>query len=157
MDEAEATVFMMTLLILAGLAVLWMAMHSRRRIREMEHRERLAMIERGLMPAPELDPLGFERRLGTPGDAAPPSRAASRFRSMGVIMVGIGLGLMMLISFAAGQPQIGLGIGGAFSLLGAAFVVNSLLSGRLDSQPTPSSAYQGPLRTERKEPPELPR
>ena len=36
MSGEEVTVFLMTLMILAGVAVLWMAMQSRRRIREME-------------------------------------------------------------------------------------------------------------------------
>ena len=49
---------------MAGVAVIWMAMQSRRQIREMEHRERLAMIERGLVPAPEVDPGAFDRRFG---------------------------------------------------------------------------------------------
>ena len=38
----------------------------------MEHRERLAMIERGLMPSPESDPGGFETAAGfTPPDGEP--------------------------------------------------------------------------------------
>ena len=64
MDAEEAVVLGMTVLILAGVAVLWMAMSNRRRFREMEHRERLAMIDRGLIPPPEVDPDGFERRAG---------------------------------------------------------------------------------------------
>jgi hypothetical protein len=124
----EVTVFLMTLMILAGVAVLWMAMQSRRRIREMEHRERLAMIEKGLIPPPELDPGLFERRSGL----APrlESQSAARSRSFGVIMIGLGLGLMLLISFASGEPDMGFGLGGAVMVLGAAFYVNSLLSAR---------------------------
>lgn len=146
MGEAEATVLMMTLLILAGVAVLGMAMHSRRRIREMEHRERLAMIERGLMPSPELDPAGFEQRTGGPVSA--PSPASTRFRSIGIITTGLGLGLMVFISFAAGAPDIGLGLGGAIALLGAAFIVNAMISARPEAPP----AYPS-YRSERREPP----
>src|SRR5215471_8911772 len=36
---------------------------SKGRVREMEIRERIAMIERGLVPPPEADPAGFERSL----------------------------------------------------------------------------------------------
>ena len=132
MREEEVIVFLMSLMILAGVAVLWMAMQSRRRIREMEHRERLAMIERGLIPSPELDPGGFERRAGI-APALESSRAA-RSRSAGVIMIGFGLALMMLISFAAGTPGVGIGVGGAFALLGAAFLFNAMLS---RSEPEP--------------------
>ena len=100
--------------ILAGVAVIWMAMQSRRQIREMEHRERLAMIERGLAPAPEVDPAAFERKLG--GMRAPESPSASRARSGGVMMVALGLAFMFMLAFAAGEPGVGIGIGGAFAL-----------------------------------------
>ena len=36
----------------------------------MEHRERLAMIQRGLVPAPETDPLGFESAVEPPFEGA---------------------------------------------------------------------------------------
>ena len=39
-------------------------MLSRARIREFEIRERIAMIEKGLVPPPEKDPDGFDRVLG---------------------------------------------------------------------------------------------
>ena len=35
--------------------------HSR--VRELEIRERIAMIERGLVPPPEVDPKGFDRAM----------------------------------------------------------------------------------------------
>jgi hypothetical protein len=126
LNSEEILVILMTLLILAGVLVLWMAMHSRRRIREMEHRERLAMIERGLIPPPELEPAVFERRAGIGPRSESP--AASRSRSSGVILIGFGLGLTLLISFAAGEPEVGIGIGGAFAVLGGAFLVNAMLA-----------------------------
>ena len=141
MSGEEVTVFLMTLMILAGVAVLWMAMQSRRRIREMEHRERLAMIERGLIPPPELDPGLFERRSGLTPRLE--TQASARSRSFGVIMIGLGLGLMLLISFASGEPSMGFGLGGAVMVLGAAFYVNSILSARQEiyrEQPEPKRA-----------------
>ena len=36
---------------------------SRARVRELEVRERIAMIERGLVPPPEVDPRGFDRAM----------------------------------------------------------------------------------------------
>ncbi len=50
MEGDVSVVIVSALVFLSGLAVIWMAMQSRRQIREMEHRERLAMIERGLVP-----------------------------------------------------------------------------------------------------------
>ena len=129
MNESEVMVFLFSLMIFAGVAVLWMAMQSRRRFREMEHRERLAMIERGLIPSPEIDPATFERRTNvTP--PTPETQTTSRTRSTGVMLIGFGLGLMMLLAFAFEVPEVGVGLGGAFALLGAAFVVNAMLSAR---------------------------
>lgn len=147
MDGPEFAILILFLMIAAGLAILWMAMSSRRRIREMQHRERLAMIERGLLPSPELDPGAFERRTGL--GPPPASQAGARSRSAGVIMIGFGLGLMMLISFAANAPDMGIGVGGAFALLGLAFYVNGVLSSRQDvyqmpSSSLPSSSRRGP-------------
>ena len=51
MEGEFSVVIVSALVFLSGLAVIWMAMQSRRQMREMEHRERLAMIERGLVPA----------------------------------------------------------------------------------------------------------
>jgi predicted phage tail protein len=128
--EAEEliVVIISSLGILSGVAVIWMAMQSRRQIREMEHRERLAMIERGLVPPPELDPGAFERKFAA--TRTPESPGATRARSGGVIMISLGLALMFMLSFAAGAPGVGIGIGGAFALLGAGFFVNSLLMSR---------------------------
>jgi hypothetical protein len=38
---------------------------AKARVRELEIRERIAMIERGLVPSPETDPKGFEQRMQT--------------------------------------------------------------------------------------------
>jgi hypothetical protein len=142
-EGEEAVVLMGTFVLMSGVAVIWMAMRSRRHIREMEHRERLAMIERGLLPAPEVDPAAFERRLaGTL--RSPESPAAVRARSSGVIMIAIGLAFMFMISFAAGEPGVGIGIGGGFALVGAGFFVNSLLMSRGDGtyEPGKGGTYE---------------
>ena len=36
-------------------------------------------------------------------------------------MIGLGLGLMVLLTFAAGAPDIAVGVGGAWAVLGGAF------------------------------------
>jgi len=133
-DGEEVIVVILSALgILAGVAVIWMAMQNRRQIRELEHRERLAMIERGLAPAPEVDPLGFEKRFGP--QRPPPPAGSVRARSGGVIMISLGLAFMFLMTFAAGEPSVGIGIGGAFALVGAGFFVNSMLLGRFGGYP----------------------
>src|SRR5258706_7665081 len=98
---------------------------SRSRVRELEIRERIAMIEKGLVPAPEADPRGFDRAMSRYDRR--PSAAGHRHRRAGVTLIGVGLAVMVLITFAGELPRQGLGIGGMFVMLGLAFVVNSLL------------------------------
>ena len=58
-SEEQVMVTVFSLMIFAGVAVLWLAMSNRRAVREMEHRERIALIQAGIVPAPEADPLAF--------------------------------------------------------------------------------------------------
>jgi hypothetical protein len=144
----ELAVLLILIMVIAGLAVLWMAMANRRKLLEMAHRERIAMIERGMVPPPEVDPAGFERRvLGL----RPASRSSARFRGAGVLMVGLGLGLMVLISFAGGAPGPGIGVGGSLALVGLAFMLNGLFSARDEIAPGPDSGT--PRLAEPREPP----
>ena len=112
---------------------------SRMKVRELEVRERIAMIERGLVPPPEVDPRGFDRamdRYDRHRDHGP-----GRHRRSGVTLIGVGFGLMVLISFAGGSPQEGLGVGGFLVILGLAFFINSLFEARQEpSRPPTSSA-----------------
>jgi hypothetical protein len=122
-------VLFILLMMLSGVGLMVATMFNRRRYRELEHRERLAMIERGLIPSPERNPAAFESAAGL----TPPveSRAGAGYRTAGVLMIGVGLGLLILISFAAHDPSSGFGFGGAFATLGAASLLNySLISRR---------------------------
>ena len=60
MSEGDVAVSIVALVILSGVGLMVAAMMNRRRFREMEHQERLAMIDRGLLPSPESDPAGFD-------------------------------------------------------------------------------------------------
>ena len=115
------------LVVLSGVGLMIAAMVNRRRFREMDHRERLAMIERGVLPSPESDPTGFESGAGFSGTEAD---AGIRYRTAGVLMIGFGLGLLVLISAAANNPEVGIGVGGAFAVLGAASLLNYILMSR---------------------------
>jgi hypothetical protein len=127
--QEEAMALIMTTFILAGAGLMWGTIVNRRKMREMDHRERLAMIERGLMPSPEADPTRFEAAAGfAPArDSAATSATAVRYRTAGVLLIGIGLGLMLLITFTAGAPEVGIGVGGAWAILGAASLLNYFL------------------------------
>lgn len=117
-----------TVFLAGGVLVILMAMYQRQRTREMEHRERLAMIEKGMVPGPERDPRGFE---AWQQQNQPPTLATS----IGVVIVALGLALMLFLSVAAATPEIGVGLGGAIVVLGVAFIVNGQLRRR--SQPPP--------------------
>ena len=133
MHDGELAVVMMSMIVLAGAALMIAAMMNRRKIREMAHRERIAMIERGLIPSPESDPAGFEAASGL-RPARETSSAAIRFRTSGIILIGIGFGLMLLITFTAGQPAIGFGVGGAWAVLGGALLLNYFLMTRREQE-----------------------
>jgi hypothetical protein len=124
------------------------------RVRELEVRERIAMIERGLVPPPEKDPQGFDRAMNRydrlreqydDGDWYPRRRATARFRTAGVTLIGVGFGLMLMISVAGGAIEAGIGVGGFLVMIGLAFFVNSWLS-RDDAPPRPpsSSSFTSP-------------
>lgn len=117
------------LFILGGVGVILMAMHQRTKKFEMEHRERLAMIERGMMPSPETDPEQFEASLNPP--------SVSRYTTLGIAIVGLGFGLMLLIGVAGDAPGAGVGVGGAIAVLGGAFIVNGYLQRGVPPARTP--------------------
>jgi hypothetical protein len=121
----EATIIVFGMTIVAGVVMMIAAMANRRRLREMEHRERLAMIDRGIMPSPESDPAAFESAAGF--HPSPESVAGVRYRTAGVLMIGFGLAVMMLITFSAGNFSIGFGVGGSFAVLGGASLLNYFL------------------------------
>ena len=122
MDQTGVVLLFLTMLLLGGVVVLWIAMANRRALHEMQHRERLAMIQKGLIPAPEADPLGFE--AATFGEDEPRSPRAERWRTAGMLTIGFGLATMVLMTFAADAPMAALGIGGAFAILGGALLIN---------------------------------
>ena len=121
-EELFASVFV--LVVLSGVFIVVMGLRQRSQQLEMQHRERMAMIERGIVPTgSELGEVrghrGFARTAG--------GASASRSLSLGIVVVALGLGLMTLISVAAEAPEIGVGVGGAIAILGSAFIVRALV------------------------------
>ena len=129
MGDVGLLIFLL-MTILGGVALMIAAMHNRRVIREMEHRERLAMIERGLMPPPETDPAAFEAAAGFAEPAKDGQDRSYRYRTAGVLLIGFGLGLVFVIGVAARAPEVGWGVGGAWISLGAASLLNYWLMSR---------------------------
>ena len=112
------------------------AMAARTRVRELEIRERIAMIERGLVPPPETDPGGFERRMDAM-DRMHHGHHGPRFRTAGIILMSVGLGLATFL-YSVGAESVGIGIGGFLVILGLGFLVNSFFSSPSAPPPPPS-------------------
>jgi Domain of unknown function (DUF6249) len=115
----------------------------RARVRELEIRERIAMIERGLVPTPESDPETFDRRMHSM-DLIQREHVAPRHRSAGVVLMAVGLGMMVLLTYAGNVPRQGLGVGGFIMILGLGFVINSLFASRPTSVSPPSRSSEPP-------------
>lgn len=114
----ELVALLFVIAMLSGVFVVYMGLRQRGQQLEMEHRERMAMIEKGSIP---IEPAAARR-------AAPAYARSSRSLSGGIIVVGLGLALMTIISIAAESPQVGIGVGGAIAVLGAAFIVHSVVT-----------------------------
>jgi hypothetical protein len=146
--------------ILGGIAVAIASIVSKSRIREMEIRERIAMIEKGLVPSPEVDPNGFERAVARQAIARTYDRplrlSSGRHRRAGIILMGVGFGLMLLIGLAGDEPPArAIGVGGFLAVLGAAFLVNSFFEART-FPPAASRPVQPPVPPSDLPPSDLP-
>jgi hypothetical protein len=116
---------------------------ARARVRELEVRERIAMIERGLVPPPEVDPRGFDRAMDRYERYR--ERSPGRHRRAGVTLMGVGFGLMLLIGVAGDSMSSGIGVGGFLVIMGFAFFINSLYENRRDDYPAARPGSAGPL------------
>jgi uncharacterized protein DUF6249 len=112
--------------IVGGLFVAMVGTISKARIRELEIRERIAMIERGLVPPPEKDPEVFEHRMQAI-DRVQRRDHAPRFRAGGIMTISVGLGLMTLLWSVGAAPE-GIGVGGFIVIIGLGLLVNSLFN-----------------------------
>ena len=102
---------------------------AKARVRELEIKERIAMIERGLVPAPEVDPRGFDRAINRI-ERRESRHGSGRHRRVGVTLIGVGFGLMLLIGVAGSSLSEGVGVGGFLVVMGVAYVINSFFEER---------------------------
>jgi hypothetical protein len=114
--------------IVGGITVAIVSTIAKGRIRELEIRERIAMIERGMVPPPEADPAGFERSLRSVEDLQY-RHAGHRLRTGGTVVMSVGFGLMLLITMTSGSADIGVGVGGFLVILGFGLFISSFLTG----------------------------
>jgi uncharacterized membrane protein len=125
----DQTIFMLAFVLpvifcIGGLLIILAAMRQYGQKLEMKHRERMAMIEKGIAPSPSSDPATFE--TWQQRHENPPVRSTS----IGIMFIAIGLGFMLIVGFAGGTRGPAIGIGGAIVVVGAAFLVNGELQRR---------------------------
>ena len=152
MDEFHfAWPFLIPIVSIVG-AFTYAIVHSlaRARVRELEVRERIAMIERGLVPPPEVDPRGFDHAMDRYERvrANYGYRATGRHRRAGVTLMGIGFGLVLLIGVAGESLSAGIGVGGFLVIMGLAFFINGLFEQPRDESPRRPAATPGPISQE---------
>jgi hypothetical protein len=127
MDAAVIGALIPIIAIVGGFTVAIASIMAKSRVRELQIRERIAMIEKGLVPAPEVDPAGFDRAMGRYDRRGWPGySAAGRHRRAGIILIGVGIGMTLLIGLPKGSFRQGLGVGGFLAILGFAFLISSL-------------------------------
>jgi hypothetical protein len=117
-EELFAMIFVVGMF--AGVFIIYLGLRQRSLQLEMQHRERMAMIERGQIPLADVDTAMHVRRVSVSGPAA-------RSLSFGIVIVGLGLAMMTIIGIAGESPESGIGIGGAIAILGGAFIVRSIV------------------------------
>ena len=123
MDPEQVFALIFTLGMFSGVFIIFLGLRQRSEQLQMQHRERMAMIERGQVPPPESVGYAFT------GPLVRRSRSSAGVRSinLGIVIVAAGLGLMTIISIAGDSPETGLGIGGAIAIVGAAFIAIGML------------------------------
>ena len=113
-----------TAAIAAWAAMMLYRMYLVGRTREQAHRERMAMIERGLTPSAgtaSAEPLDWR------GDSS--RYSVSRNRRTGLILVGVGVGLAVML-FVEGAGERSMGASAFLILLGIAFLAVAMFEGR---------------------------
>jgi len=114
-------VIMFFVFLAGGFIIATIGFIFRQRLRELAIKERIAMIEKGLVPSPEMDPARFETLVGL---RRPMDSRSERYRSAGIIIMGLGVGMVFLLAFAAGIPRVAFGVGGGLAILGLAVFIN---------------------------------
>ena len=141
MDPGSVFFIVLVVAIIGGISIAITGIISNAKLRELKIRERIAMIEKGLVPPPEVDPAGFDRAMDRVERRGGQGRG--KLRRAGVTLIGVGFGLMFLIAFT-GSTRIGIGLGGFLISIGSAFLINSLFESSDRHLPVPPAAPTTP-------------
>jgi len=105
------------------------------RMREQAHRERLAMIEKGLVPPPEADTKHLEAMMDWHPSTVLGSSQAAHSRRTGITLIGVGVGLWLML-YVLGTGRVS-GAGLLLVVLGIAFLVNAVFETRSERNQRP--------------------
>ncbi len=117
------------LAIVGGLGVAYYSMWLQSKARELKHRERMAMIEKGIAPAELVESHPIRER----------NRRGQRVSGVFTICLGIGISIMM---YSVGGPRRAW-IGAFIAMFGVASLINSLWDER-ESRRTDLPAPRAP-------------
>ncbi len=126
--------------IIGGFVIAALGMIAAMRKREMAHRERLAMIEKGLVPeqAPVGPAGGGSAKQALLPDSAQmwqaeafsrESARAAQIRRGGFVVCAVGLGLFLMLYFISADIRPAAGMGAFLVVLGAAIFLSSYMGG----------------------------
>jgi len=114
--------------IAAWAAIVIYRMHIAGRMRDQSHRERLAMIEKGLVPSPETDSKHLDAMMDWHPSTVLGSSQAAHSRRTGITLIGVGIGLSLML-YVLGTGRVS-GAGVLLVVLGIAFLVNAIFETR---------------------------
>lgn len=120
--------------IVAWAAIVMYRMHVAGRMREQAHRERLAMIEKGLVPPPEGDSKQFDAMMDWHPSTVLGSSQAAHSRRTGITLIGVGIGLWLML-YVLGTGRVS-GVGALLIAIGIAFLVNAVFETRSERRDT---------------------
>jgi|SRR5688572_26361390 hypothetical protein len=121
----EASYWIVIALIVAWVAVVLGAMRQANQRALMRHRERLAMIEKGLpLPSdpPTMSPWRAIQGSAPTDEGAEERRMLGFIRFIGILTVAAGIGLYFLLTMI-GEWRAGIGFGGMTVIVGSALIL----------------------------------
>jgi len=128
----EASYWIVIALIVAWTAVVLGAMWQANQRALLRHRERLAMIEKGLPLPPETPTMSPWRALqgsATTDERADEQRMLGLIRFIGILTVAAGIGLYFLL-LMIGEWDAGVGFGGMAVMVGGALILVAVRASR---------------------------
>lgn len=138
--------------VIGGLVIAALSLQSRARLKMAAHQERLAMIKRGQTPPaeerafPGLPPGSWDDMTkSTQRDKDDPTRR----RDNAVWMVGFGAAATLLFCVGFDEPELAMGIGGAFGILSLTYFITSFVTRpESASRPGPEPGHSEPAGTD---------